>query len=158
MLVKPLNLIEMKILKNKILFDMVYFCFLGLMAAYYFFITQSVYIVAWYFFLIGAYTMFVIRKAIEEKAYKEPLIHVEGNNREVVNTTAAHYIAFKGVEVTTVYAKRKYILFGEYIYHVKLDYPKDKEQAQPELTDEDLISQERFEELTERMKKRNQKA
>ncbi len=142
-------------IKNKIFMDTMWFSFICLMASYYFFVTKSIYGVAWYFFLIGGYTVFILRKHIEEKAYKEALIHVEGNNREVVNTTAAHYIAFKGVEVTAIYAKRKYFLFGEYIYHVKLDYPMDKEQAQPEITDEDLISQERFEELAERMKKRN---
>lgn len=105
---------------------------------------------------------------------------IRGYNTLQVHMECVQYV-LKGYRVSRVYRKRKYVLFGDKMLCVELNAdpivmqanqgrPLTREQIiafgealykyvfddPRELTDEELIEQQRFEELAERMKKRNQ--
>ncbi len=133
--------------------------------------------------MTGAYLASFLWLRKEKTKKEQPDFLIKGENPHVVHTTATGYL-FSGYVVVKNVTYLKYFLFGTRMYEVGLNQRKDlyrpgfdpinksmdndalsygravheaifKRESTIEPTDKELEDQERYEELAERLKKRN---
>lgn len=100
----------------------------------------------------GAYAMFYIYENYKNVRTSVPQIYIKTEDYIGLAFIIPQYEAM-GYQQTAYWATWKYFIFGQKTYHVEMNRPEGYVE---ELTDDQLIKQERFEELAERKKKREQ--
>jgi len=100
---------------------------------------------------LGGYIMLYIYENYKNIRTSVPDVYIKTDNYMGLTFVIPQYEA-AGYRQTAYWCTWKYFIFGPKTYHVEMNRPEDFKEPEP--TDDELIKQERFEELAERQKKR----